>query len=142
MASIELDLSALRDATRRLQEAMEARQAEPSNELYRDATIQRFEFTYELAHKMLRRYLALASADPQTVEQLLFADLVRTGNRQGLLLGTWDDWRGYRTARAITSHTYDQAKADQVLATIPTFATEALHLLTELQERTSTPEGG
>ena len=29
-----------------------------------------------------------------------FADLIRSGNEQGLLLGTWPDWKRYRDMRA------------------------------------------
>ncbi len=62
--AIRLELSSLAKAQARLAEALQALAAEPDNTLYRDATIQRFEFTYELAHKLLRRYLEMTAANP------------------------------------------------------------------------------
>ena len=56
---------------------------EPADEQLRDGLIQRFEFTYELSHKMLRRYLRETAATPDEVEQMPFADLIRSGKRAG-----------------------------------------------------------
>jgi hypothetical protein len=64
-----------------------------------------------------------------------FPELIRTGSERGLLLSGWDVWKGYRTARGITSHTYDEARADQVFAVIPQFLQDARYLLAQLQER-------
>ncbi|WP_200915823.1 HI0074 family nucleotidyltransferase substrate-binding subunit [Jeongeupia sp. HS-3] len=134
--TIPLDLTSLASAIDRLAEALDAIHAEPENLLYRDATIQRFEFTYEIAHKMLRRYLAQAAANPEEIHEMAFADLIRAGNAQGLLQGDWPRWREFRQARGTTSHTYDEAKAKQVLILIPDFLAEARGLLLALQART------
>lgn len=134
--TIALDLTALQNATARLAEALDALAAAPANTLYRDATIQRFEFTYELAHKMLKRYLEMAAANPASIDELAFPDLIRTGNEQGLLRHDWSRWRDYRKARGTTSHTYDEAKALEVLAIVPEFLAEAQALLQTLRQRT------
>lgn len=134
--TIVLDLTALQNAAARLAEALDALAAAPANTLYRDATIQRFEFTYELAHKMLKRYLELAAANPASIDELAFPDLIRTGNEQGLLRHDWSRWRDYRKARGTTSHTYDEAKALEVLAIVPEFLAEAQALLQTLRQRT------
>jgi nucleotidyltransferase substrate binding protein (TIGR01987 family) len=99
-----------------------------SDDQIRDGLIQRFEFTYELSHKMIRRYLKEATASPDEIEQMPFADLVRIGNAQGLLRGDWPVWRRYREVRARTSHTYDAGVALEVAAAIPEFLEEAEHL--------------
>jgi len=39
--------------------------------------IQRFEFTHELSHKMLRRYLKETAASPEEIDRIPFADLIR-----------------------------------------------------------------
>ena len=44
-------------AAQRLNEANKAFRSEPENELYRDALIQRFEFTFELGWKSMKEYL-------------------------------------------------------------------------------------
>jgi nucleotidyltransferase substrate binding protein (TIGR01987 family) len=101
----------------------------------RDGLIQRFEFTYEISHKLLKRYLEAISATPEQFDAMAFADLIRSGNEQGLLLGDWTQWRAYREMRSKTSHTYDEETAIEVVRGIPAFLEEARYLLTQLQER-------
>ena len=50
-----IDYSHLGKAVERLKEGLEALRREPENTLYRDAVIQRFEFTYGLCASMLER---------------------------------------------------------------------------------------
>ena len=132
---MKLDTTSLGNAVRRLREGLARYEREPKDEQIRDGLIQRFEFTYELSHKMLRRYLKESSASPDEIEQMPFADLVRTGNAQGLLRGDWPAWRRFREMRARTSHTYDAKVASQVTSAIPAFLKEAEHLFAELQRR-------
>jgi len=132
---MKLDISSLGNAVRRLREGIARWQREPKDEQIRDGLIQRFEFSYELSHKMLRRYLKEAAASPDEIEQMSFADLIRNANAQGLLRGDWPVWRRFREMRARTSHTYDARVAEQVASAIPTFLEEAEHLYAELQRR-------
>jgi nucleotidyltransferase substrate binding protein (TIGR01987 family) len=134
--AIQLDLSSLENALKRLDEALQANATEPQNSLYRDACIQRFEFCYELSHKMLKRYLELASPNPVEIDELAFPDLIRTGSEQGLLRNGWDIWKNYRQARSITSHTYDESKAIAVMQIVPDFLLEGQALHKELSQRT------
>jgi nucleotidyltransferase substrate binding protein (TIGR01987 family) len=133
--SNELDLTPLANAVERLAEGLAEYQANPSHTMIRDGLVQRFEFTYEISHKMLKRYLALTFASPAEFDAMPFGDLIRTGNEQGLLLGNWPDWKGYREMRGKTSHTYDEGVALQVVAGIPAFLAEARHLLEQLKKR-------
>ena len=133
--AIQLDLSSLENALQRLTEALQAIAAEPKNSLYHDACIQRFEFCYELSHKMLKRYLELASPNPIEIDELAFPDLIRTGSEQGLLRSGWDVWKDYRQARSITSHTYDETKPIPVMQIIPDFLLEGQALNKELSKR-------
>ena len=64
-----------------------------------------------------------------------FADIIRSGNEQGLLLGTWPDWKRYRDMRAKTSHTYNEDIAIEVVTGIPSFLAEAHHLLATLKAK-------
>jgi nucleotidyltransferase substrate binding protein (TIGR01987 family) len=132
---MKLDTTSLGNAVGRLREGLARYDREPKDEQIRDGLIQRFEFTYELTHKMLRRYLKESAASPDEIEQMPFADLVRTGNAQGLLRGDWPAWRRFREMRARTSHTYDAKVASQVASAIPAFLEEAEHLYDELQRR-------
>ena len=55
------------NAVARLREGLERHRREPNDEQLRDGLIQRFEFTYELSHRMLRRYLRMIAASPDTL---------------------------------------------------------------------------
>jgi nucleotidyltransferase substrate binding protein (TIGR01987 family) len=133
---MDLDLSSLKAAIDRLAEVVAARQADPDNAFLRDAAIQRFEFTYELAHKMLRRYLDLTAADPQEIERMSFPNLIRTASEQELIHSDWERWHRWREARAKTSHTYDEGVAEDVAAGIPEFLPEVRFLFDQLRLRT------
>jgi len=129
------ELDPLTNALARLQEGLEAYRQDPSNTLVRDGVIQRFEFTYELAHKALKRGLEAASASPEQYDKMPFADLIRSGNEQDLLLSEWPVWKSYRDLRAKTSHTYKEEAALEVLAAIDDFVQEVIHLRDRLKIR-------
>lgn len=137
-----LDLSTFERAIAQLAEGLDMAGAHPGNELMRDGVIQRFEYTYELSHKMLRRHLAATEANPETIAALSFPNLIRLGSERGLLLHGWDWWTTYRTARGTTSHTYDAEKARQVFAQVPDFLADARHLLDRLRQRGGTGSNG
>jgi nucleotidyltransferase substrate binding protein (TIGR01987 family) len=132
---MKLDVTSLGNAVGRLREGLARSEREPADEQLRDGLIQRFEFTYELTHKMLRRYLKESAASPDEIDRLPFADLIRAANAQGLLQSDWPAWRRFREMRARTSHTYDVKAASQIAAAIPAFLEEAEHLYAELQQR-------
>jgi nucleotidyltransferase substrate binding protein (TIGR01987 family) len=127
-----LDFSPLVKAVTRLDEGLARHLADPSDEQLRDGLIQRFEFTYDLSHKMLRRALEDSAANPEEVDRMTFPTLIRTASEQGLLRGDWTQWRTFREMRNITSHTYDEAKALQVARAIPAFLVEAQALVARL----------
>jgi nucleotidyltransferase substrate binding protein (TIGR01987 family) len=132
---MELDISALERAIARLEEAVAAYQRDTSQSLIRDGLVQRFEFTYEISHKLLRRYLSASAASPDLLSSMNFADVIRIGNENGLLLGDWPRWKAFRDMRARTSRSYDEAVALEVVAEIPAFLDEARYLNDRLHER-------
>jgi len=134
MADETLDLTPLQRAIERLDEGWRRYQQDISDTQIRDGLIQRFEFTYEISHKMLKRHLEATSANPSELDGISFQDLIRTGNERGLLLSSWPEWRRFRDMRAKTSHTYDEGVALEVVDSIPDFQREATHLLERLQD--------
>jgi nucleotidyltransferase substrate binding protein (TIGR01987 family) len=130
-----LDIGSFVRVVARLTEGLDRHHQEPDDEQLRDGLIQRFEFTYELSHRMLRRYLRMVAASPDIFGQMPFQDLIRTGNEQGLLRGDWPAWRRYREMRARTSHAYAAAIAAQVAAGVPAFLDEATYLRDQLEQR-------
>ena len=84
---------------------------------------------------MLRRYLALASANPAEIDDLVFNDVIREAFKQALICSDLSVWREYRRNRSITSHTYNEDRARAVFNNVPAFLQEARYLLEELQKR-------
>lgn len=133
----QLDVSSLEKAIGSLNEALIEYSKQSSNNFIRDACIQRFEYTYELSHKMLKRYLEMTEPNAEEIDQMSFSNLIRTGSERGLLLMGWDEWNKYRYARNLTSHVYNENKALEVVAIIPQFFNDAKHLLMKLKEKIS-----
>lgn len=132
---MEFDFTPLAKAVGRLDEGL-ARYNEDRNDLQiRDGLVQRFEFTYELAHKMLRRALEQSSPSPDEIDRMSFPTLIRTAYEQGFVASSWPIWSDFRDMRNIASHTYDEAKAMRVVQAIPAFLAEARFLLTQLTDR-------
>jgi nucleotidyltransferase substrate binding protein (TIGR01987 family) len=131
----KLNLAPLEKAVSRLTEGLARYEKDITDTQIRDGLIQRFEFSYEISHKMLKRHLEAVSPTPEQFDAMAFADLIRSANEQGLLLGDWSAWKIYREMRSKTSHTYDEEIAIEVVQSIPAFLEEARHLLKQLQER-------
>lgn len=131
----KLDLTSLRNSINSLGVALTEYNKNRENLFVRDASIQRFEYTYELAHKMLKRFLEMTEANREDIDQMSFPSLIRTGAEKGLLKNSWDVWSSYRTARNLTSHTYNAAKAEEVFKIIPSFLAEAAFLMAQLEKR-------
>ncbi len=138
-----LDYSPLGNAIGQLEKSLlyahsELAKADPGlREQLRNSVIQCFEFTYELSHKMLKRYLEATAASPEEVDLSTFQNQIRIGNEKSLLRSDWGKWRTYRQARTDSSHTYDEKKAEAVFAIAGEFLDEARHLYRELLERSA-----
>ena len=135
MTSGKLDFTSLRNALARLAEGYQRYQSDISDIQIRDGLIQRYEFTYEISHKMLKRHLEMTAANPEAFDALPFADLIRTGNEQSLLKSDWSAWKVFREIRAKTSHTYDEDIAQTVVKVIPAFLEEIQFLVRQLDQR-------
>lgn len=131
---MKLDLSPLNKAISRLKEGYNRYQLDIKDEQIRDGLVQRFEFTYELSHKMLKRYLESTSASPDEFDNAPFQYLIRSANEKALLRSDWPVWRGYREMRSKTSHTYDEKVALEVVSVIPDFIEETDYLYNRLKE--------
>ncbi len=131
-----IDLTAFRNALGSLERGLARAEAAPEDEELRDGAIQRFEYTYELAWKSLKRVLEAEAASPDEVDPLSFKDLIRLGAERGLI----DDpaeWFAFREERNTTAHTYNAAKAKKVYGSSLKFAPAARRLLAKLEARLS-----
>jgi nucleotidyltransferase substrate binding protein (TIGR01987 family) len=104
-------------------------------EQLRNSVIHCFEVTYEISHKMLKRYLKASTANPGEVDAMTFQDLIRSGSERQLLRSDWKRWKEYRQARTDISHAYDADKAASVYAIAPEFLQEAQHLYGQMTRR-------
>jgi nucleotidyltransferase substrate binding protein (TIGR01987 family) len=141
--TVSLDLSSSRDAILQVEEALayagsDLAKNDPKLARHlRAGAIQAFEFTYELSIKMLKRYLQATEANPASVDEWTFNDLILRGYEVGLLQAELSAWKAFRRDRGTTSHAYDEAKAIEVYATIPAFLAEAKFLFGEIDRRQS-----
>jgi len=97
-------LADLTQVNARLQEAL----ALEPNRIHKDATIQRFEFTMELAWKTMQaasRYIGEEVLSPR--------DAIRTAARTELITDA-EVWLTMLAARNLTAHVYRESVADEV----------------------------
>jgi nucleotidyltransferase substrate binding protein (TIGR01987 family) len=126
-----LDFRSLQMAIASLAEALDEAQLRPDDSFVRDASIQRFEYTYELCVKSLRRQLEAMSDSPAELDALSYRDVIRLGAERGLI-ATEADWFAYRVLRNTTAHVYDPMKAAQVFTKLPMFLLSARNLYNKL----------
>ncbi len=130
-----LDPTVYRRAVERLGQGFSRYHANPADEEVRDGVIQRFEYTYDLATKMLRRALSETEDSPGETDRMSFASMIRTAWEKGLTSRGFTDWHGFRDDRNKTSHTYNEDVAREVVAKIPAFLDEARFVLEQLERR-------
>jgi len=94
----------LDSALKKLEEALDL----VPREINKDATIQRFEFSFELSWKLLK-FLARLKG----VEVASPRDSIRAGVQNGFINNA-EKWFEYLEARNWTSHTYDKVMAESV----------------------------
>jgi len=133
-----LDLSPLQKALDSLLFAIERTERERADDIVddmlRDSVIQRFEYTYELCWKMLKRRLEMDVPSPESIDAMSFREMIREGAERGMI----DDplvWFEYRQKRNLTTHTYDETVAKDVYLAAVAFASDAQALLAELLQR-------
>ncbi len=136
---MRLDLTSFRDALAALNTSLGYLESELAadpgvKDQFRAAAIQAFEFTYELTFKFMKRQLEQIVPAPSEIDEMTFMQVVRAATEAGLVQDA-SRFHAYREARNITSHSYDRAKADRVLAELPRFAADAAYLLAQLEAR-------
>ena len=95
--------------------------------------IQNFEVTYELAWKMIKRWLE-QNFSSDYVAGVTRHELFRLA-RESLLISDVDKWVLYHKARNETSHTYDVITADEVFIIAQGFIHDAKKLLIILESK-------
>lgn len=130
-----LNLSIFEKALNSLKVVFEIYQNKFNDDITRDSVIQRFEYTYSFALKIIKRFLEQTLEETEEIDHFSFNQLIRTANEKGLLLGNLENWTKYREKRNMTSHTYDEKKALEVISIMDNFIKEAEFLLNKLKEK-------
>lgn len=133
MREEDFSVSSLENAIKRLGEILVRYQKDTSDDGIRDSVIQRFEFTYSIALKTLSKYLLKRSISTDEIKQMSFNELIRTANQLDLLKSDLILWTEFREMRNMTSHTYDEQIALQVVEIVPKFYEEVLFLVNKLK---------
>ena len=107
--SLQIDL---KQALTKLEESLDLQKTDIS----RDASIQRFEFVFELSWKLMSEIIKGQSKEPFTGVK----NTIRSAANLGLIDNP-SDWFTYLEARNLTVHTYDEKIANQVYDIIKNF---------------------
>ena len=128
----DFTLSPLLKAHASLVEAVAIRKARPDDKLVRDAVIQRFEYTYELAWKAIKRFLETVQGE-NDVDQWSRRDLFRVAAEQGLVTDP-RPWFTYNLMRNLSS-TYHEETAERVVSVTADFSHDCEQLIAALRAR-------
>ena len=106
---LKAKIAVLERATGRFEDALK----QPKNEFTRDAAIQRFEFTFELAWRTMKDYLSYMGVEARSPR-----DCIRGTFTSGLIK---EDirWLAMIELRNLTSHTYEEAMAERIWNELP-----------------------
>lgn len=104
--------------------------AQPKNPTTRDATIERFESTFDLARTTLQHYLMIEAA----IYAFHSKELFRQAGRQDVIANV-EAWFTYLKGRNITPHTYNEKTAEDTYRLAAAFLPDAQALLDELRKR-------
>ena len=136
---MKLDLSALRDAIAALEKSLGYLRCELATdpnlyEQFRAASVQGFEFTYEVAYKMIKRQLKQLATNPSNVDAMTYMQLMRSADEAGLMVDV-PRFRNYRDKRKLTGDTCNNKRAEEIVSVIDDFVRDARFLLSELESR-------
>ena len=131
----KLDVTSLENALNSLIEVINIYSADETNLITRDSMIQRFEYTYSIALKMIKRFFSQGAFVLENIEGMTFNEMIRQANKMELLKSNLEKWDNFRQKRKLTSHTYDENVAKAVVLVIEDFAIEVDFLLNSLKEK-------
>lgn len=105
----------------------------PESEIVRDAAIQRFEFTYEMAWKTIKLYLFTKDIELNSPKDTIIAAF------ENHIIEDGNGWSKLQRMRNLTSHTYDSSSSFEVYNYL---VSEGLELFDRLKIRLNELIGG
>lgn len=125
MTKFTAQLKQFENAAARLAEALRLEKST----INRDASIQRFEFTFDIAWKTLKEYLL----DYLKIRCVSPKKCFREAYRQGVIEYE-QDWNKMADDRNATSHMYNESLADEVYQKLPRYLRLFQSLLEQLKK--------
>lgn len=127
---IELDIEALKNAFKSLKKAYEifsAGSSEPDMcDIYADSCVKRFEYTFETAWKIMKKYFKLQYNKSE--EELTMNNIFRYMEGYGFT-DSWLKWKEYYAKRNNTAHEYNIEKSRNLIKILPDFINDIDFLL-------------
>ena len=94
-----IDLTSFEKALASLFEVIKIYNCDKTDLITRDSMIQRFEYTYSISLKMIKRYLAGGAFVFENIDGMTFNEMIRQANKMGLLRSNLEKWNNYRQKR-------------------------------------------
>ena len=130
-----IDISNLKSALETLKSSMEILDKNRSCDfvdMLEDSCIKRFEYTLEIARKLMKRVLKKIYGKNE--EELTVNNVFRF--MQGYkFIPDWETWREYYEKRNNTAHEYNLEKSRQLIQLIPQFMQDTDILIKNLEEK-------
>lgn len=126
MTNTPTKLLELKNALAKLDEGLQ--QTNPS-QLEQDGVLQRFEFTFELAWKVIQEF-----AQIQGLEVASPREAIRVGAQTGII-DTPEDWLIDLKNRNLTTHIYDEQTAQEIFRQISPFASRVHSLISTIESK-------
>jgi nucleotidyltransferase substrate binding protein (TIGR01987 family) len=135
----EVTFKSFASALEALRKAIALFEEHRGGELYvsmRNSMILEFEISFGLCRTMIERCLVdVDGDDPLEIEEMSYAEVIRTANERGLVRVDWEMWSQFRQARNLTAHAYSEPKAEEIALLVPKFYIEAKYLYDKMVGR-------
>lgn len=130
MKNIDINIDSLRNAIDLLEKAYEVYKSGDEEEemckIYADSCVKRYEYTFETAWKIMKKYFKLQYH--KTEEELTMNNIFRLMEGYGFTK-SWLNWKSYYEKRNNTAHEYNIEKARNLVGIIPEFMEDVIFLL-------------
>lgn len=130
-----IDISNLKSALQILKSSIETLEQNHTctfSDMLEDACIKRFEYTLEIARKLMKKILKKIYGKSE--EELTVNNVFRF--MQGYkLIDNWENWREYYEKRNSTAHEYNLQKSRKLVEIIPLFIQDTDVLVKNLEEK-------
>lgn len=130
-----IDISNLKSALQTLKSSMETLDKNRTcdfADMLEDSCIKRFEYTLEIARKLMKR--VLKNIYGKSEEELTVNNIFRF--MQGYkFIPNWENWRDYYEKRNNTAHEYNLSKSRKLIEIIPKFIEDTDILVNNFEEK-------